>query len=174
MTNFAENRHSENYLYPAAFKLTLSKIPGVVYFCQSVNIPTVTVSEITTNNPKSGRTLKIPSQNLQFGDLTVKFLIEESMNNWLEIYNWMQSLRVVDDWQTMRHFAARSTGNDYQITDGALTVLTSANNPIKVFKLYNIFPKELSAVDFNSGTDGSEAISATAVFALEYFTVETP
>jgi hypothetical protein len=37
-----------------------------------------------------------------------------------------------------------------------------------------MFPKELSSLDFDSGTDNPEAMTATAIFAFEYFTVETP
>ena len=53
-------------------------------------------------------------------------------------------------------------------------VFSSANNVVRRFKFHNMFPKELSSLDFDSGTDNPEALTATATFAFEYFTVETP
>jgi hypothetical protein len=110
MSNFDNSKPQvENYLYPTAFKFTLTRIPGVIYNCQTANIPGVSVAEVTANNPRSGRTLKVPSQNLQFEDLQIKFLVDETMHNWLEIYSWLQALRVVDDWETVRPFVRNVT-----------------------------------------------------------------
>lgn len=175
MANFSNSKpQSENYLYPTAFKLMLSRVPGVVYSCQTANIPGVSVAEVTANNPRSGRTLKIPSQNLQFEDLQIKFLVDETMTNWLEIYNWLQALRVVDDWETVKPFVKIVTkDNEAQLGDGTLMVLSSANNIVRTFKFHNLFPKEISSLDFDSGTDNPEAMTATVTFAFEYFTVET-
>jgi hypothetical protein len=164
----------ENYLFPTSFKLMMSRIPGVIYNCQTANIPGVSVTEVSTNNPRSGRTLKLPSQNLAFEDLQIKFLVDETMHNWLEIYNWLQALRVVDDWESVRPFAKnmiRESGS--QLDEGIMFVFSSANNVVRKFKFHNMFPKELSSLDFDSGTDNPEAMTATTTFAFEYFTVES-
>jgi len=176
MPNFDNSKPQvENYLYPTAFKFNLTRIPGVIYTCQTANIPGVSVTEVVTNNPRSGRTLKVPSQNLQFEDLQIKFLVDETMHNWLEIYNWLQTLRVVDDWETVRPFVKNVTLDAAsQLDEGTMFVFSSANNAVRKFKFHNMFPKELSSLDFDSGTDNPEAMTATATFAFEYFTVETP
>ena len=176
MSNFDNSKPQvENYLYPTAFKFTLTRIPGVIYNCQTANIPGVSVAEVTANNPRSGRTLKVPSQNLQFEDLQIKFLVDETMHNWLEIYSWLQALRVVDDWETVRPFVRNVTrDSEAQLDEGTMLVFSSANNVVRRFKFHNMFPKELSSLDFDSGTDNPEAMTATATFAFEYFTVETP
>lgn len=176
MANFNSSKPQvENYLYPTSFKFTMTRIPGVIYNCQTANIPGVSVAEVTTNNPRSGRTLKIPSQNLQFEDLQIKFLVDETMHNWLEIYNWLQSLRVVNDWETVTPLVkdVRNSPNG-QLDDGTMFVYSSANNVVRRFKFHNMFPKELSSLDFDSGSDNPEAMTATATIAFEYFTVETP
>ena len=172
MANFIQSKPTvENYLYATSFKFVATRIPGVTYNCQSVNVPGVTVGEMTQNNPRSGRTLKIPSQNLAFDDLTLKFIIDETITNWLEIYNWMQALRVVDDWETVKPF--NKLNQESQISDAYMSVFNSANNLVRTFKYHNIFPKQLTAIEFDSGASGTEALSATVTFAFEYFTVET-
>jgi len=164
MANFAHNQpKAENYLYPTSFQLSIARIPNTVYNCQTANVPGVTVAEIARNNPASGLTLKIPSQNLQFEDLQIKFLIDEQMLNWIEIYNWMQNLRVVADWGTVKPFLD-------QLSDAALVLYSSANNPIKTLRFHNMFPKELSSIEMDATVDNPQAMSATVTFAFEYFT----
>jgi len=175
--NFKESSNTENYLYPTAFKFSASKIPGVTYHCQSANIPGVSIGMVPINSPKSGRTAKIPSQNLEYQDLSIKFLVDENMSNWLEIYNWVLSMRVVEDWSLVKNLSQRTApivANDVQLTDASMVVLTSSNNPVKIFQFHNMFPRELSSVEFNSGSDGREPLTATATFSFEYYTVETP
>lgn len=174
MAGFLTNTFNENYLYPTAFKFTLARIPAVTYHCQSANIPGVSVGTMTANNPRSGRTLKIPSQNLQFEDLQITFLIDEEMRNWLELYSWIQALRVVENWGTMRPFTTDiTTGTtEAQLDTGTVSVLSSANNVVKTFRFHNLFPTEVSAIVFNSAGQGAEVMTATAKFAFEFYTVE--
>jgi hypothetical protein len=174
MANFESSTNSENYLYPTAFKFTIARLPGVTYHCQSANIPGVTVNAMSANNPRSGRTLKIPSQNLQFGDLDISFLIDETMTNWIELYNWMQALRVVNDWETVRPFTPNiATGTlEAQLDTGTMVVLSSANNAVRTFRFNNMFPVELSSVSFNAAIEGAQTLTATAKFAFEFFTID--
>lgn len=174
MANFLSNSHSENYLYPTSFKFTLARLPSVTFHCQSANIPGLSIGIVTSNNPRAGRTLKIPSQNLQFEDLQVTFLVDENMTNWLELYNWMQALRVVDDWNTVRPFTVdiKSGTTEAQLDTGTISILSSANNVVKVFRFHNIFPSELTAISLSASSAATEPITATATFAFEYYTVE--
>jgi hypothetical protein len=172
MANF--NAYSENYLYPTAFKFTLARIPSVTFHCQSANIPGLTIGVLTSNNPRAGRTLKIPSQNLQFEDLQITFLIDETMENWLEIYNWMQALRVVENWNTVRPFVTDiTTGTTQsQLDTGTVSILNSANNVVKTFRFHNLFPSELSSVAFTANAQGTEVLVATVTFPFEYYTID--
>jgi hypothetical protein len=164
MANFVNNQPTaENYLYPTSFQLSIARIPDTIYNCQTANVPGITVAEIAKNNPATGRTLKIPSQSLQFEDLQIKFLVDEHMSNWIEIYNWMQNLRVVADWATVQKFPD-------QLSDASLVLYSSANNPIKALRFHNMFPKELSSLEMDATVDNPEAITATVTFAFEFFT----
>ena len=81
----------------------------------------------------------------------------------------------MDDWETVRPFVRNVTrDSEAQLDEGTMFVFSSANNVVRKFKFHNMFPKELSSLDFDSGTDNPEAMTATATFAFEYFTVETP
>ena len=70
------------------------------------------------------------SDQIQFEDLTLQFLVDENMENYLEIHNWIYSLgypKSVDQFGDL----IRADDNQFvidnlrQFSDGTLTVLNS-------------------------------------------------
>ena len=84
-----------DYLKPNGFKFTVNTLPNVSYFCQSANIPSLSIGFVDYQNPLIS--IPFPGEKLYFSDLTIKFLIQENMENYVELYNWLVGLGAPED-----------------------------------------------------------------------------
>jgi hypothetical protein len=103
-TGQPENR---NFLSPTGFKFSLKRTPKVAFFCNSANIPELTLGIAV--QPTYLKDIELPGDKLIFGDLTLRFLVDEDLKNYLEIQNWMRGLGYPESLQEIYTF--QKTGN---------------------------------------------------------------
>ena len=85
-TAFDGQIDNRNFLSPVGFKFTLTKEPKVTFFCNSARIPELTLSIL--QQPSYLKDLDIPGGKLQYGDLSLKFIVDEDMTNYVLPNNW--------------------------------------------------------------------------------------
>ena len=85
---------STNPLQPTSFRFSLNKTPEAVYFCQSANLPGLSKAAVTQSNVFSD--IKQPGDRIEFDDLTITFIVNEDLGNWIELKNWITSLAPYD------------------------------------------------------------------------------
>ena len=88
--SLARQPTSLDYASPTQFKFQISKLPKVEYFCTSVNLPSLTISE--TSQPTPFVDLPMPGTKLTYGNLTMTFLVDENLENFQEIHGWIRGL----------------------------------------------------------------------------------
>ena len=81
---------NRNFLSGIGFKFNLGKYPKVDFFCNSARIPELTLS--TQVQPSYLKDLDIPGEKITYGDLTLQFLVNENMENYKIIYDWIVGL----------------------------------------------------------------------------------
>ena len=81
---------NRNFLSPTGFKFTLVRSPKVAFFCNQANIPDLTLG--TAVQPTYLKDIDQPGDKLTFGDLTLQFLVDENLKNYMEIQNWLRGL----------------------------------------------------------------------------------
>ena len=81
---------SKNFLSPVGFKFLIERVPTVEFFCQTVNIPEISIGsrQIETRV----KAYDTPGDKMTFGDLQLTFMINENMDNYYEIYKWLKGL----------------------------------------------------------------------------------
>lgn len=163
-----ENR---NFLAPTGFRFQVTRAPKISYFGTSINIPSLNFDVAT--QPNYLRQIPLPGTMIEFEDLTLRFLVDENLENYLEIQNWIrgigfpQTLEQIYDWQLQKApggYDYAATGERQQLnlySDGSLTILDSNNRPKMVAVFQNLFPYRLSTLDFDATLQD-----------LEYFTAE--
>ena len=151
-----------NPLLPTYYRFTIARLPKVTYFCQNASLPTVTMSEVIMPTPFVQ--IKRPSK-MDFDELSIGFVVDESMGNWLEIFNWMRSVTNVEDYKEFRPANTHvSTAN--------LLILNSSKNPKINVRFHDIFPKSLTSIDFTSTVMDPEPFVATATFSYRSYDIE--
>jgi len=150
-----------NPLYPTYFQFSLARTPLLTYFCQGVNLPGIELGMI--DQPTRFVSIPHSAGAVEFEDLTVSFIVDETLDNWLEIYNWMRSASNTKD------FKEYEDSKEHYV-DATLTVLNSSMTPQIRVEYENIIPTSLSALEFDSTVSTPEALIASATF--KYTTYE--
>ena len=144
-----------NMLSPTGFKLTINreKFANTEFFITSFGIPSLSSGEVQTNFRNNvGFT---PGEALTFESLTLRFAIDEDMNNYTEMFNWMKANR---DTNFERH-------------DMILSIMTNKNILNKQFQFKDAFPTSLSGVEFNSQATDIEYLQADVTFRYNEFVI---
>ena len=80
-----------NYLSPVNFDLQVNKLPKTKYFCTGVTLPGVNFSEALHATTLAINSY-LPGDKIEFDPLNVKFVVDEDMKNYQEIFNWIMAL----------------------------------------------------------------------------------
>ena len=187
------NRQPEqmNYLRPSGFRFLIQGLPQVTYFCQAANIPTINLGFITQYTPLVD--IPRPGEKLQFGELNIQFLIQEDMQNYSELYNWLIGLGSPENSYQFQQRTSEQAYRDSTIntdvgpsggiatrksdlvdySDASLMVMSSNNIAVAQLNFKDCFPISLSGVDFDISNGQTQYFTASAVFKYTSFTVES-
>lgn len=147
---------NKNFLTPQNFKFTINseKYPNLDYFVTATTMPGVSVSAVEA----SFRGLSYPfaSDSLQYDDLVIQFNIDEDLNNYTETYNWIKSL---------------SNSEQPYSEDAILTIFSSHNNAVKQIKFYDVFPTNITGIEFNSQVTSTDYLQASVTFTYTSYEI---
>ena len=164
------------------FRLLIDKVPTVEYYIKEVNIPSITFAEATMQ-AGVGIDAYFPGDKIEFGTLEVKFLVDEDLQNFKEIYDWMDGIVPFRDPAEYKEFVtsvsvdpsnrSANTGDDRVSTSMVtLVVNTNKNIPNKYIRFYDAFPISLGGISFESGGD-MEAVGVDVSFRFAYYEIES-
>lgn len=161
-----------NFLSQLGAKFVLKKIPNVNYFIQQVALPSVDLGEIQVPTPLSNR-LKYPGDLVTYGDLVITFRVDEDLNNYKELYNWILSMSRVEDFEASTAWANESSpGSDDRVfSDATLTILNSAMNPNQEISFKDVYCSSLSDLPFTTQAADVDYIECTATFKYRSFKI---
>ena len=163
-----------NYLSPVNFDLVISKLPKTRYFFTGVNIPSINFSEAIMET-KLAIQSALPGDKITFDPLTVKFVVDEDMKNYQEIFDWIMRLGPGIDPADFRTLVGQvntgtsitTRGDDLEMySDATLMINTSSNNANVEFNFIDCFPTSLGAIEFS--TDAQDVAYAQCDLTLRY------
>jgi len=160
--NFPNQIENRNFLSPIGFKFTLAKYPKVSFFSNSTRIPEINMG--TAIQPTYLKDLDVPGDKLSYGDFSLRFLVDENMENYMAVHNWLTGLGYPETTQQFKDLTTNDDGiRDLkeQFSDGSLHILNSNFRTQAIVKFRDLFPTSLSSLEFEaSDTD------------INYFTAE--
>ena len=161
-----------NYLSNISFRLTMQDAPSLTWFCQAASVPGVSLEAIDVFTPYV--TVPYSGAKVNFEELSVRFIVDEHMKNWIEIYDRVIALGLAEGSEKYRLLKAKSdtTQRGGTVSTLVLTVLTSAMNPQMEFHFYEAFPTSISALDFDSANTDLEYFTATAAFRYTNYEIK--
>ena len=163
-----------NLLSPISFRAIFTKLPTVAYFCQSINVPGVSVGETTRATPFID--YSEPGDSIRFDDLSLSFLVDEEMKNYLELVTWLRGIGSPSDPSKERAVLVKDRTASQRsgiFTDCTITMLTNNMNANKTLTFIDCWPNSVSALQLESTAGDVTAITANATFKYRDFNIET-
>ena len=159
---------TNNYLATNFFQLEITRLPTVTYFCQNVGLPSVSVTPV--EQPTAvGLFPKFVGGKYNFEDITVSFIVDENMKNWMEVFEWIKDIGTMEG---LNNPIDRKQTGDF-FSDILLVVTNSVYKPKYHIRFKDAFPIALSGIDFNSALNENEPVIATATFTYTSYNITT-
>lgn len=170
--NFPNQITNRNFLSPVGFKFTLAKEPTVPFFCNSARIPEINLSIL--QQPTYLKDLDVPGGKLQYGDLILRFIVDENMENYMAIHNWLTGLGFPETTQQYKDLITDRDGildPKEAFSDGSLYVLNSSYSTSAIVKFKDLFPVSLSSLEFDSTQTDVQYFTANVAFKYTVYNV---
>ena len=174
-----------DYASPVQFRFKCSKLPKVEFFCQTANIPGIGLGVADIETPL--KSIPFPGDKVTYQDLAISFLVDENLNNYKEIHDWIIGLGAPQNhtqFSTLRdtgtdRFPGQTTNspNNNTVPDGGtysdatLTVLNSKNIAVTEIRFHNIFPTSLGALSYDVQASDVNYLSTSVDFSYMYYEI---
>jgi hypothetical protein len=169
---FAKQIQNRNFLSPVGFQFILSKEPKATFFCNSARIPDITLE--LALQPTYLKDIDVPGEKLTYGDLNLKFLVDENMENYMTIHNWLTGLGYPE---STEQYAKEITDNKgakdpkKAFSDGTLKILNSNYRAVASVKFRDLFPVSLTSLEFDSTLTDIQYLTADVAFKYTIYDI---
>lgn len=172
MTTNIQNQPSNRNMYsPLGFEFGIKSLPHVQYFCQSIDIPALSVNAIDVAN----KFTKVPyaADKVNFQELSIEFKIDEDWRNYREIFNWLIAFGFPEKYSQYKNYRdntqeLRDQPDEASMkTDCFILIQTALKRPNLGLTFRNAFPINLSQVRLSSTETDVNYVTATATFRFQ-------
>ena len=183
-TNVINREPSKSdYASPIQFRFKCTKLPLVEFFVQSANIPGINLGSATQTNPLYD--IPLPGDKITYSALDMSFLVDENLNNYKEIHDWILGLGFPSNNQqfqdlqsagsdrfpgSSRSTAATGTSTPQPLNEGGiysdaiLTVLNSKNIAKTEIRFQNVYPTSLGGLNYDVRQTDVDYLNASVSF----------
>ena len=166
---------NRNFLSPTGFRFTLNRAPKVAFFGNTANIPSMTLG--VANQSTYLKDIDVPGDKILFEDFSLRFLVDENLENYMGIYNWIRGLGFPESLEEI--YNLQRTGKIDQpldkvmnvFSDGTLQVLTSHQNPNFKVVFQDLWPYSLSTLQFDATSEDIQYFTADVSFKYTIYNI---
>ena len=182
-----------DYASPTQFKFGIHQLPKVEFFTTTATVPAIALSDVVIPTPF--KSIPMQGDQLTFDNLTINFIVDEFLENYLSLHEWMTGIGFPKnrtqfaDFKTNKSntpISARSSSstssdigdvqqaspNNALFSDATLTILSNKNNPIVNVLFRDLYPVAVSALDYNQAATDVEYLTASVDFAYQIYEIE--
>ena len=169
---FVNQIQNRNFLAPVGFKFTLAKYPKVAFFSNSARIPEISLG--TAVQASYLKDIDIPGEKLTYGDLNIRFLVDENMQNYMAMHNWLKGIGFPE---TPQQFKDQTTDKDglrdekEVFSDGSLHILNSNFKDVAIVKFNDLFPVGLTSLEFDATETDINYFTAEATMRYTVYNI---
>ena len=179
-----------DYASPISFRFKCTKLPEVEFTCQTANIPGISLGSATQPTPLVD--VAIPGYKLSYQSLDISFLVDENLNNYKEIHDWLIGIGFPQNYTQFQNLQAdgsdrfpgstRSTaptgksvpqplseGGTY--SDATLTILNSKNIAKTEIRFQNIYPTSLGSLSYDVKLADVDYLQAVVSFNYMFYEI---
>ena len=176
MTNsaFGKQIANRNFLSGVGFKFNMTKFPKVDFYTNSARIPELSLE--LARQSSYLKNIDVPGERLTFGDFTLRFLVDENMENYLSVYNWLKGLGFPESGKQFKDITTDSDGirdPKEAFCDGTLSILNSNYREVAKVKFNDLFPVSITSLDFDATNTDVQYFTAEATFKYTIYDLKS-
>ena len=167
---------NRNFLSPTGFKFSIKRIPKVSYFCNQANIPSLDLG--VANQPTYLKDIPTPGDKIDFGDLSIRFLVDEDLGNYAQLQRWIRGLGFPESMNEFKKLEADSkmpsnyyNQGDNIYSDGTLQILSSQFNAKFNVIFKDLWPYSLTTLSFDATDTDIDYFTAEASFKYTIYDI---
>ena len=178
-----------DYTSPTQFRFMINQLPKVQFFTTAANIPDLTLGEAVIPTPY--KDIPLMGDKLTFGNLDVSFIVDEYLENYITIHNWLIGIGFPKNrtqFSSFRNTTANNptasktvstdrvgnaTADRGMYSDATLTILSNKNNPIVEVRYSDMFPVSLSGLNYSQDTTDVTYQTAEISFRYKLYEIVT-
>lgn len=175
-----------DFARPTQFRFDLLKIPNTQYHITEVNLPGIAFGGDAVMNSRY-TSMPFMGDTLDFSPMELTFIVQENLQNWREIYDWMIGIGFPKSPQQFADAITEATSESYTeptnsattvnpnvlTSDSTLTILTNKNNPVIQVNFKNMYPTSLSGLQFNTQDTDATPMTATVTMNYDFYEIKT-
>ena len=178
-----------DYASPTQFRFGVHQLPKVEFFTVSANLPGISASISIQSTPF--KDIPTMGDKLTYENLSISFIVDEYLENYISLHDWLVGIgfpQKRDQFKTFRDITSNipagggtaavdrvgsTTADKAMYSDAFIQILSNKNNPIVEVNFQNVFPINLSALDFTQTATDVEYMVATAELAYQIYEIIT-
>ena len=178
-----------DYASPTQFRFGIKQLPKVEFFTINANLPGIDGASVDITNPF--KNIPIMGDKLTYNDLTVTFIVDEFLENYQSLHNWLTGYGFPSDRaEFIKHrdvtsntpgggskqpvdLIGTATADKAMYSDAFLMILSNKNNPILNVNFQNVFPISLSGLDYTQGATDVDYMTADVTFKYQIYKFES-
>ena len=160
---------NKSFLSNNKFDFALDRIPNFTFLVQSANLPGISLSSSNFQTPLAN--IQLPGTQIVFSQLSLTFIVDEDMQSWYELYDWMFQLGNPEGIDKRGTLTGYPGSPNNIVSDANLIIKTNSNNPNWRVRFHDLFPVDLSEIGFST-TESQEFITSSVTFAYTYYKLE--
>ena len=167
-----------NGLQLSGFQFKIAKFPELVFFVKSVSIPSLNLPEATQSTPF--KNLQKPTEKVTYGDLSVKFQVDEEMKNYRTLYEWITELGFDKNYQQINQLRQRNGDSSlisidsdlYTQSDATLLIKGQNGATASVLIFKNIWPTDIGSLELTDDQTETQYVYCDVTFKFSKFKFE--
>lgn len=163
------NLNNINLLQPTGFKLVVDRkrFTNLEFFCQSINLPSLDANPVEMPFRRI-TTVPFAADKLTYGALSANILLDENMNSYVELYNWMHRIVENEEYRP----SERANDNIPTYADISVMILSSHNNQTRIIRFLDCIPTSLGDVALEANSGDVQGIIVPATFRFAKYTIQ--
>ena len=169
---FGKQIQNRNFLAPVGFKFILAKYPKVSFFSNSARIPEISLG--TAIQPSYLKDIDVPGEKLTYGDLVIRFLVDENMQNYMAVHNWLKGIGFPETPQQFKDQVTDVDGikDEKEVfSDGSLHILNSNFQDVAIVRFNDLFPVGLTSLEFDATETDINYFTAEATMRYTVYNI---
>ena len=180
-----------DYSSPTQFRFLINQLPKVQYLTTEASVPGITLTEGQFNTPL--KDIELLGDKLTYEDLTIKFIVDENLENYIEMHTWLTGIGFPKDRKQFSEFRSvtsnmstttrgeskdigdvrASTPELAMTSDAVMTILTNKNNPVVECRFKDVFPTSLSGLTYSQNQTDVDYLTADVNFKYTIYEIVT-